>query len=164
MVDDKPRAAEPGSELLMWKVLLVCAAMSSQCNLIIFTTWVVQWRDPCHFGPEERLYSRSTDFPHIIPCSPWLFKNCCFNMLSDSAGYVNSLLVPWPHAWCRLPVFDMVEWYPIHSDNVSYLLLGTKPRQKWHSHSFHSYQEKLLLQHFPLVICFLCNTKRKTIY
>lgn len=88
----------------------------------------------------------------------------CFNMLSDSGGYVNSLLVPWPHAWWWLTVFDTVEWHLTHSDNVNYLLLGTKSRQKWQPHSFQRQQRRLLLQHLLQVLHFQGNTERKTIY
>lgn len=86
----------------------------------------------------------------------------CFNMLSDSAGYVNSLLVPWPHAWWRLTVFDTVERHLTHSDNVNYLLLGTKLRQKWQPHSFQRQQRRLLLQPLPQVVLFKRNPERKT--
>lgn len=111
------------------------------------------------------VYTRSAAFPCVFPFFFLLIQaTVCFNMLSDSAGYVNSPLVPWPHAWWRLTVFDTVEWHLTHSDNVSYLLLGTKPRQKWQPHSFQWQQRRLLLQPLPQVVLFQGNTERDTVY
>jgi hypothetical protein len=150
------KAVEPGSESLTSKPLLACAAMLSPFSLMTLLRWII-------FGAGERLHSRSVDFPCVTSSFSLLIQATDgFNTLSDSHGHVNSLLVPWPHVWrwltniqAALPIFDMVEWHLIHSDNVAINYWGQSPGRNGNHILFIDSMEGF---------CFHCNTKGKQIY
>lgn len=75
------------------------------------------------------------------------------------------------HFQVALPVFDVVEWYPVYSDDVSYSQLRTKAYTPMETTFFSQSETDLhylrmltaCLAHFPQVIQFHCDPKIKLI-